>query len=277
MIVVDGLNDPRLGEAGAKVANLIRLSQELPVPPIVGLLQTSTNDFTLPTDLSDLLVNRDGGELYAVRSSANAEDTDAASFAGMFETILGVDFENLASAVRRVVESKSSRRVTQYCVEKGIEADSLQVAVGIQRMVRADVSGVAFSRSPTFPAKECLVEAVFGLGEPLVQGQITPESWRISRHNYTVVSVARSFQRDALTLQPTGGVAMTAVSSVDRRAPKLSADDARSLAAMAIRVERCLELDGADIEWAMEDGKMWLVQARPITAYNDQPMVGGRE
>lgn len=250
---------------GSKVANLIRLSSDLPVPPIIGLVQEAPDDYALPLEV-DAFIKRIGpGSLFAIRSSANLEDTAGASFAGMFDTVLGVRDDGVVAAIRKVAASFRSDRVQVYCREKGIDPRSIHLAVGVQQMVDAMAAGVAFSSAPDAPSV-MVVDAVAGLGELLVQGKVSPESWRIDRKSLTIVSVIRSPQRDALRLVPTGGTALERIPSVDRRAARLSSTQALSVARMALAAERHLGCP-ADIEWALDLERLLLVQARPLTGY----------
>jgi phosphohistidine swiveling domain-containing protein len=170
---------------------------------------------------------------WAVRSSSTAEDTEAASFAGQFETVLGVDPGGLADAVRRVWRSASGDRAKAY----GGGRASGSMAVLIQPIIAAAAAGVAFTTDPVSGRHRTVIEAVEGLGERLVSGAVTPERW--------VVEEDSSIEASPL-------------------ATVLTAEQARAIGVLAQRVEEHFRRP-QDIEWAIGAGALWLLQARPIT------------
>jgi pyruvate,water dikinase len=182
------------------------------------------------------------GEAIAVRSSATDEDSQARSFAGQHLTVLGVRGPDEAiSAMRRCVASLRSPEAAAYRASSGA-SEPAGMAVILQRMVEADAAGVAFSMDPVTGANEAVViEAVRGLGETLVSGQREADRW--------------SFQRETLALVDSGGP----------RQSGLGEEEAREVARLTLAVEEAL---GApqDIEFAIERGKVWLLQARPVTS-----------
>jgi rifampicin phosphotransferase len=247
-----GLGD--VATAGRKAANLGVLAQQgFPVPPGV-VVTAGTPDDALASSAADALVVLGEGPV-AVRSSALAEDLDGASFAGQYETVLGVSgAPAMLDAMRRVRETAHDERVAAYRRTRGPEgADG--IAVLVQRMVASEVSGVAFTAHPlTGVREETVVTATRGLGEVLVGGEAAGEQWIV---------------RD--------GVAMR-----DRRAPVpvLSEQQALEVASLARRVETAFGGVPQDIEWAFADDRLYLLQARPMTALPDpvrweSPLPGG--
>lgn len=197
---------------------------------------------SLPDGVADALrtaVDRFGGAPLAVRSSAVAEDLPDASFAGQYETVLGVSGPDaVIEAVRRCWTSAFSKRVAAYRATRG-DGDPPGMAVLIQRLVAAEAAGVAFTADPVSGDREAvIVSSVRGLGERLVSGESTPDEW-----------VVRGDQVES------------------RRASEGSIDttQARAVAELARRVESHA---GApqDIEWAIAGGTVFLLQARPMTA-----------
>jgi phosphohistidine swiveling domain-containing protein len=170
---------------------------------------------------------------WAVRSSGTAEDSEEASFAGQFETVLGVDASGLAEAVLRCWRSGASKRVKTYAGDRGPGS----LAVLIQPMIPAEAAGVAFTTDPVTGRHGTVIEAVEGLGERLVSGAATPERWTV--------------EEDGSVEAPSEGTV-------------LDADRARAIADLARRVEAHLGRP-QDIEWAIGGGSLWLLQARPIT------------
>lgn len=171
----------------------------------------------------------------AVRSSGLAEDLAEASYAGQYDTVLGVEgAQPVADAIGRCLASATSAQVRAY---RGSDARP-QMAVLVQRMVPAEVAGAAFTAHPVSGDTEVLVSAVKGLGDRLVSGEATPDEWVVRG---TEVSCVRS---------PEGA---------------LDQDRAREIAELAKAVERLFG-SPQDIEWAMAGGQAFVLQARPITA-----------
>ena len=179
------------------------------------------------------------GGLVAVRSSACAEDSEAASFAGQQETFLNV--AGAAEVARRVVEcwaSFFSERALFYRARKG-SLDDLRMAVVVQKMVEPRKSGVLFTADPVQRRRDQMIaEAVFGLGEQVVSGQVTPDHYVLDRSG--------NVKRDHIV---NGGV--------------LEPDELAELAAMGVRLERHFGKP-QDIEWAIDD-RLYLLQSRPVT------------
>jgi len=183
-----------------------------------------------------------GANSVAVRSSAVAEDLPGASFAGQYETILNVHGDkSLTDAVLHCWASAFSPRVVAYRDQQGLSSNSM--AVLVQKMVPADVAGVAFSANPVSGDRdEVVVNAVRGLGERLVSGEASPDEW-----------TSKNGQVHC------------------ERAPEkaIEADKVKIIADMARRVESHFGTP-QDIEWALADGKLYVLQARPITTLPDE-------
>jgi phosphohistidine swiveling domain-containing protein len=175
----------------------------------------------------------------AVRSSGVEEDLAGASYAGQYETFLDVHGQDaLLSAVRQCWASAFNSRLVTYRAMQG-EGKPASMAVLVQRLIHADAAGVAFTANPvTGDRNETVVSAVRGLGERLVSGQASPDEWAI--HGEEVIC---------------------------QRAPDaaIDADQARAVAEMAKRVEAHFG-SPQDVEWAIADGQLYLLQARPMTA-----------
>jgi pyruvate, water dikinase len=195
----------------------------------------------------------------AVRSSAVAEDSGTASFAGQQETYLGVpDAETAAERVVDCWASFFSERALFYRARKG-SLDDLRMAVVIQEMVAADVAGILFTIDPVARRRDqMVVEAVFGLGEPAVSGALTPD-------NYTLARDGRVKKRRIVT-QPWAlvGREEVALSEEDGARETLSDDQLAALAELG----RTLEAHNGspqDVEWAIAGGELYVLQSRPVT------------
>ncbi len=200
----------------------------------------------------------------AVRSSACAEDSEAASFAGQQETYLHVrGTDALRARIRDCWASFFSERALFYRARKG-SLDDLRMAVVVQRMVRADVAGVLFTVDPVHRRRDSMVvEAVFGLGEAAVSGQLTPDHY-VLRRDGRLKRSRLAVQPFAVVARPGGGTEERPLSEQEGAAATLDEDRLRELAAVGADLEE--RLGGPqDIEWALEGGELFVLQARPVT------------
>ncbi|MBI4575881.1 MAG: hypothetical protein HY722_06425 [Planctomycetes bacterium] len=211
----------------------------------------------------------------AVRSSGSLEDLEGASFAGLYETVLGVRGEEaLVGAVARCLDSALAPRVRDYLERRGMADRGLDMAVVVQRLVAAEVSGVLFTVDPrTGREDEALVEAVFGLGEALVSGRVQPDRYvlDLARPGAKERRVARKALRVDLDVR--GATREVPLGEAEGLGSTL--DEARlvELAELALAVQACYGLP-MDVEWVLAEGQISLVQARPITALGFDPAVG---
>lgn len=198
-----------------------------------------------------------GGQA-AVRSSAAGEDGAARSFAGQFDSYLGVNAAGLGKAVAACLASAANARAAAYGAAGGM-------AVIVQRLIDADISGVAFTCDPVSGDRTTIViEAVRGLCEPLVSGRITPDHYELDKAGLWEKDRRVTGQDELLALDPAGGTRTLPVPEPLRQAPKLDAEQAAQVARAALRAETLF--DGpVDIEWAFKGGELWLLQARPVT------------
>jgi pyruvate,water dikinase len=201
----------------------------------------------------------------AVRSSACAEDSEAASFAGQQETYLHVRGpDELRARIRDCWASFFSERALFYREQKG-SLDDLGMAVVVQRMVEADVAGVLFTCDPVRKRRDRMViEAVLGLGEAVVSGQVTPDHYVLKRDG-TVKRAQVHTQPYAIVSDPKGGVVERELSPEVGGAQKVDADVLAELARIGDDLERRLGMP-QDIEWAVQAGEIFVLQARPVTA-----------
>ncbi len=204
----------------------------------------------------------------AVRSSATAEDTEAASFAGMNETFLNVrGADAVVEAVRRCWSSLFGARTIFYRAKRGFGQADMDIAVVVQRQIPAARAGVMFTIDPATGASDRLViEAALGLGESVVSGGVAPDRYVVDKQTFVVV--AREVRRKAFAIEPApdGGTVTRELSGDEALAPVLSDLEAALLARLGVQME---EHYGApqDTEWAIDPaGQAWILQARPVTA-----------
>ena len=201
----------------------------------------------------------------AVRSSATAEDAKDASCAGEHDTFLWVVGEAaVLEAVRRCHESLDTDRAVAYRSERGITGS--QMAVVVQRMVRAEAAGVAMTLNPA-NGDRCVVaiEASHGLGETVVGGTVTPDRFLVDKVMLDVVETQIADKHVELT--PEG---LRDVEPERRLAPSLTPELVRAVATLAKRAEQHLGRP-QDLEWAVEDGEVHLLQCRPETVWANKP------
>ena len=212
-----------------------------------------------------------GGGPVAVRSSATAEDLPEASFAGQQCTFLNVEGEEaVLEAVRGCWASLFEARAIFYRVQQGFDHLKVGIAVPVQRMVQSDRSGVMFTVEPVKgDAGKILVEAVYGLGEAIVSGAITPDTYLVDKATLRVLDrrVVRQVKKLARNPSPAPGEEPNVWVDVpldDQDQQKLTDAEVRHLAALGRRIEEHYG-HPQDIEWAEEGGQFYIVQTRPVT------------
>jgi pyruvate,water dikinase len=206
-----------------------------------------------------------GGGPVAVRSSACAEDSETASFAGQQDTFLNVHGSAaVLASVRKCWASFFSERALFYRSRKGSLAD-LRMAVVVQRQLAPEKSGVMFTVDPVRRRRDQMViEAVHGLGESVVSGMVTPDHYIVSREG-ELKRAQVSTQTVAIVAAAQGGVHEVPLDPMVGGARVLSDGELGDLAQMGSKLE---ELFGApqDVEWAFENERLYLLQSRPVTA-----------
>lgn len=215
-----------------------------------------------------LAYDRLGKGPVAVRSSATAEDLPGAAFAGQQDTFLNVvRGADLIDAVRRCWASLWTDRAVAYRERRGIEQRGARLAVVVQRMVPADAAGVLFTANPVSGARdEVVVDASPGLGEAIVSGLVTPDHFVLRRRlGWKVLQRQPGLREAVVRLRSGGGTERIASEAAVGQPPVLTDAELRELASLGTRIERHF---GApqDVEWALASDRLFVVQARPITA-----------
>ncbi len=203
--------------------------------------------------------------LVAVRSSATAEDLPQASFAGQQETYLNVRGDaSLLVHIRKAWASLFEPRAIYYRVQQGFDHFKVALAVPVQKMAQSDVSGIMFTINPvTNDKSKIIVEAIWGLGEKIVQGAITPDHYEVDKNNFDIVST-KTVHQDIEMVRNGDGNIDRAVPKSRQKKRKLTDKQIVEIAKLGKKLQQHYFFP-QDIEWAMEDGKMFIVQTRPIT------------
>ncbi len=200
----------------------------------------------------------------AVRSSATTEDLAEASFAGQQETFLNVKGNSdLLSSIKKCLASLFTSRATYYRNKKGFEHTKASLAVVVQKMVDSDKSGVIFSKDPTNKSTNVIMEAVFGLGEGIVSGQITPDKYIVSP-NLEILEKKVVEKKVAITRDSSGGQQLVKLTQEKSNQQVLKESEVRQLAEISLKLEEHYKKP-QDIEFAIENDEIYVVQTRPIT------------
>ena len=219
------------------------------------------------------LVGAEGDAPVAVRSSATAEDTESASFAGMNETFLNVrGAEALVEAVRRCWSSLFGSRTLFYRAKRGFGQADMDIAVVVQRQIQSTRSGVMFTIDPASGAIDRLViEGSFGLGEAVVSGSVSPDRYLVEKESLGIL--AREVKKKELVIEslPGGGTRTRELDSEEALKPVLTDEEVRTIADLGRRIEQHYG-SAQDTEWAFdEDGSAWMLQSRPVTSSGGTP------
>jgi pyruvate,water dikinase len=207
-------------------------------------------------------------KLVAVRSSATAEDASEEAWAGQLESFLNVEKDNLLQRVRECWASLFTPRAIFYRFENDLHDEDISVAVVVQEMVKSHAAGVAFSVHPvTEDDNQMIIEAGFGLGDAVVGGEITPDSYVVEKEPREIVDVNVNTQKKMYTRQDEGGNAWEELPKERANKQVLSGEQIDELADIIENVEDHYGFP-VDVEWAMVDGEFFVVQSRPITTLN---------
>jgi pyruvate,water dikinase len=241
----------------------------------------------IPSDLAKALTvagreleARSGSDRFSLRSSALGED-EFLSFAGQYLTFLGIRRDELLDRYRQVLAGKFSPPAIYYLLSHDLQETDMAMGVGCMAMVDAVASGVVYTRDPLRPDEpDVLVHSVFGLGQYLVDGTLTPDQFRVARHDGSVVASTVARKPVRLALQPDGTVAARAVPEAEQESPSLGKEVLWTLAEYAGRIEEHYGTP-QDIEWALDRSSgIRLLQTRPLRVLRpapstDEPDVSG--
>jgi pyruvate,water dikinase len=256
---------------GGKVASLGEMIRnKIPVPNGFGISVEAHREFSskpFSDEFNGELLrafNKLGAKRVAVRSSAVAEDSGEASWAGQLESYLNTPLAELEQDIRRCWQSVEARHVKAYAEDKHLAKDALLVGVAVQAMVESEAAGVMFTVNPVTGHKdEIIIEATYGLGELVVQGIVTPDRYVVDTKTLTVSEFNITI-KEQMMLYANGKNSIVKVPDEIADRNVLWETEISKLAHIGLKIATHY---GApqDIEWAKSRGKFFIVQARPIT------------
>jgi pyruvate,water dikinase len=240
--------------------------------------ESSAEELILETELpesvrEEILAAYDGlddGEAFvAVRSSATAEDLPDASFAGQQDTYLNVTRESLVERVKQCWASLFTQRAIYYRNEQGFDHDAVDIAVVVQRMVAADKSGVMFTSHPSSGEAQIIIEAAWGLGEAVVSGSVSPDNYVFDRETDELVETTVADKKVMMEKDESTGETVEREVPEDRRNVQvLDESEVEALVELGERAEDHYD-EPQDIEWAIVEDEVYMLQSRPITTIAD--------
>lgn len=254
---VDVQNADKLRSTSQKVKNLIKTAE-------------------VPEDLAKVIIEhylkldkKTKEPLVAIRSSATAEDLPDASFAGQQETFLNIKgTANVVETIRSAWASLFEPRAIFYREQKGFDHFKVGIAVPVQIMVQSHISGVMFTVDPVTEEKDIMIiEAVWGLGELIVQGAVTPDRYNVEKGSYIINQKIISEQKLELKKLKGKNIKISVPKSRQKEA-KLSDPQIKKLAEIGEKIQKHYFFP-QDIEWAVEKGKIYILQTRPITTLGE--------
>lgn len=213
----------------------------------------------------------------AVRSSATAEDLPGASFAGQQDTYLNIKGDDdVIDAVQRCWASLYTARAIYYRSKNGFDDRTVNIAVVVQQLVFSQKAGVMFSSHPISGAKTVIIEGSWGLGEAIVSGTVSPDNYVFDRQTKKVIN--KTIAEKSVEIIPDGmkGTKVSEVPDDRKNAQVLSEEDIRNLAEFAVKSEEHYK-NPQDMEWGMVDGKIYILQSRPITTIKKAKESGSAE
>lgn len=209
------------------------------------------------------------GDRFAVRSSSPEEDLATASFAGGYETRLGVPVDQLEEAIRACFVSSLDARVFSYKRAHGFDPLDPSIAVIVQAQIASEVSGVAFSLNPlNNDHDEAVIDASWGLGETVVSGAVTPDHFVVDKVSEAILARELGAKQHALHLAADAGTRRQEADRSDELC--LSDDQLLQLTRALVQIEALLDRP-VDVEFAFAGDQLHVLQARPITAWVPVP------
>jgi phosphoenolpyruvate synthase/pyruvate phosphate dikinase len=201
----------------------------------------------------------------AVRSSGTKEDGIDDSFDGQFDTYLFVTKENLIAQIMECHKSLDSERIKSYCEFKNIDRNQIKIAVVIQKMINSESAGVCFTTNPvTWNTDEIMIESWFGIGEAVVSWMITPDNYIVNKKTNQIIKNISTQEKKLIIDMQECWTKEVELEETEKHIQKLSNNHILELTELAKKIEKHYGKP-MDIEWAMENENIYLLQARPVT------------
>lgn len=250
--LIKSVNPKDMHAIEAMSKKIQRLIQEARIPEEVA--SQILNSFTILNS-----------NFVAVRSSATAEDSVTAAWAGQLESYLNTTRESLLQNIKKCWASLFTARAIYYRFQKGLTDGKISVAVIVQKMVASEKSGIAFSVHPiNKDNNQMIIEAGLGLGEAIVSGQITPDSYIVEKDSRKIIDKNINIQTRLLRSAPNGGNEWIEILKNQGERQTLSDQEILNLTDVVCNIEKNCGFP-CDVEWAMDNGKLYILQSRPIT------------
>jgi phosphoenolpyruvate synthase/pyruvate phosphate dikinase len=271
----------KVADVGGKAASLAYLLQhEITVPPGFVLTTRAHEEYlrsqkpaaspTIPPSIQEAVAVHlgafDPATRFAVRSSAVFEDMADASFAGQYDTLLDITAEEVYSAIVHCWQSASNAHARSYAAQHGLAIDQGRMGVIVQALVPAEKSGVSFSLHPVTGADQVVINATYGLGEAVVSGIVTPDTFVVDKDTEHVEALLGD--KECL-VRPThsGGTEVVDTPLPLRQAFALNADEISAVHRMTVALERIAGF-AVDVEWAIASQVLYCLQMRPVVVPN---------
>ncbi len=250
--LLENFNADNAGDIAAQIQNAVLSA---PLPETVSAL------------IKEALTSLGQGPV-AIRSSGKEEDSKDFSFAGQFDTYLGIEgLDDILLHVQKCWASVYSERSLMYRHRHNLGFAHADIAVILQRLVMADRSGVVFTVNPASGnANELVISAVYGLGEGLVSGLVDADTVVVDKRNGALIS--QVIGEKAQQVGPNGNI--SDVPPEAQQQLSLSSENIQAICASARQIEQNFKAP-QDIEWCLQEGRLWILQARPVTAFKEEP------
>lgn len=227
------IEDNSFGNKAYNLAKLMKAGFNVPIGFVIDRYFENQD-----SEIQDWYTKYNFKNHVSVRSSSNIEDSAHYSFAGQFRSFLNVTSENLLEKIREVANSANSEIVLNYLDRLKIDKTKVSVSIIIQEMVQPDFAGVAFTQNPVEKTEEIYIECVQGLGDKVVDGDVTPNMYTFSKNDLKNTNHVETF--------------------------KVNLNLLRQYSEKFIEIEKLFG-SAQDIEWASLDDKLWILQSRNIT------------
>jgi pyruvate,water dikinase len=271
------LNDASLTDEVRRYLKGLNVNDSKRLQEVSAVIKDRISRAPMPTDMVKEMKDayrKLGQGLVAVRSSATAEDLPEASFAGQQSTFLNVQGEDeVVAAIQGCWGSLFEPRAIFYREEHGFDHLKVGIAVPVQKMIQSEASGVLFTIEPlSNDATKILIEAIFGLGEAIVSGDVTPDQYLLDKNGIRIIDKKVHKQEwqlvkntDVTSSEPESNVKVPVPASKQSR-QKLADKDIVALAKIGEMIEDLYQFP-QDIEWAKQGTQLFILQTRPVTTW----------